>query len=591
MKILKFFLIQFAVVALITAGAGSLHAERGRSVINTPHNLSTGGGKGAHDIKSISEGRICIFCHSPHHASSVTPLWSRQLSDNTYNLYKPASMVATILQPRGPSRLCLSCHDGTIALGLLAGNAVLDPTLTSFNAMPRETDPRKNPDLGTDISDDHPISFEYTVKPELQDPSVLRSMGIKLDQDTYVECTSCHDAHNNLNGNFLVTNVDTQHDALCTLCHSLIGWATGDDSDTAHKNGGNRFTQQVADQVKADGCINCHLPHSAPGPVALQKGAKEEETCYLSCHNGAPYTNIRDEFNNIYRHSVQDYDKLHTVTESLPLSDTNKHVECVDCHNPHQAGWRDALLDSLQLPQLPSQPLISGPLRGVRVDNTGRTADYEFEICFKCHGGSYAESFASNSTLRPSRQFDTYKEDERFSYINPSFHPVMIDRIDSINAGRSLKADYQNTMKRIYCTDCHAPHGSNVPHILKMNLFNEDTYPSIASEYPLCYSCHDKDYLLNPGKLPHSDSITLHRTHVEGSYTTIGADPTRKVPCASCHDPHGVPASRGASSSNGAHLINFDTRYTGATPTYDSTARSCSVAGTCHTLVAPLQTY
>jgi len=147
------------VIAAITAAAGPLNAERGKSIVNTPHNLSTGGGKGAHDIKSTVEGRICIYCHAPHHATSVTPLWSRQLSDKTYDLYKPANMVATVQQPRGPSRLCLSCHDGTIALGLLSGSTVLDPSLTSFSAMPREPDPRKNPDLGTDLSDDHPSSF------------------------------------------------------------------------------------------------------------------------------------------------------------------------------------------------------------------------------------------------------------------------------------------------------------------------------------------------------------------------------------------------------------------------------------------------
>lgn len=589
MNIYTSLLIQTMVIAAITAAAGPLNAERGKSIVNTPHNLSTGGGKGVHDIKSTVEGRICIYCHAPHHATSVTPLWSRQLSDKTYDLYKPANMVATVQQPRGPSRLCLSCHDGTIALGLLSGSTVLDPSLTSFSAMPREPDPRKNPDLGTDLSDDHPISFEYTPKPELQNPAVLGLKGIKLDQDIYVECTTCHNPHNNLNGNFLVANVDTQHDALCVICHTLSGWAFGNDSDTTHKNGGTRLTQQLSEQIKADGCINCHLPHSAPGHVALNKGATEEETCYQSCHNGTLYTDIRSEFSNIYRHSIQDYDKIHSVTESLPLSDANKHVECVDCHSPHRAGWQDAPLDSLKLPQQSPKPAISGPLRGVRVDNTDKTANFEFEICFKCHAGSYADSFAVNSALRPSRQFVTYDENQRFASTNPSFHPITVDRPDRAAAGRSLKADYQNTMKRIYCSDCHAPHGSNVPHILKD--FNTETFPSIGSDYPLCFRCHDVNYLLNPGMLPHSDSSNLHRSHVLGFYATIGADPSRKIPCASCHDPHGVPVSRGANSANGAHLINFDIRYTGPGPAYNSTARSCSVAGACHTVVSQLSGY
>jgi predicted CXXCH cytochrome family protein len=589
MNIFKSLLIQTTVITVITACAWPLYAERGRSILNTPHNLSVGGGGGAHNIKSTVEARICIYCHAPHHATSVTPLWSRQLSDKTYTLYEPANMIATLQQPRAPSRLCLSCHDGTIALGLLAGNTVLDPSLTSFSLMPKETDPRKNPDLGTDLSDDHPISFEYTQKPELQNRSVLASQGIKLDLGTYVECTTCHNPHNNLNGNFLVTNVDAQHDALCVICHTLAGWEVGNDTDTAHKTGGSRLTQQIAEQVKADGCNNCHLPHNAPGHVALNKGIKEEETCYLTCHNGSPYSNIRNEFNNTYRHSVQDYDKLHSVKESLPLSSDKKHVECVDCHNSHRAGWQDAPLDSLKLPPSSPKPRISGPLRAVRVDNTGRTAEYEYEVCYKCHAGTYADSFAANSAFRPLRQFATYKEDERFAFNNPSFHPISVDRTENAFAGRSLKTDYQTTMKRIYCVDCHAPHGSSVSHMLKD--LNEETFPSVGSDYPLCFRCHDINYLLNPVTSPHSDSVSLHRAHVMGTYATPGADSSRKVPCASCHDPHGVPASRGAGSANGARLINFDIRYTGPTPVYRSNARSCSVAGSCHTIATPFQKY
>lgn len=589
MNILKPLLIQAAAIATIIITAWPLHAARGTSVVNTPHNLSVSGGGGAHNIRSTVEARVCIYCHAPHHATSVTPLWSRQLSDKTYNLYEPANMIATLQQPREASRLCLSCHDGTIALGLLAGNYVLDPSLPSLGAMPVESNPRLNSNLGTDLSDDHPISFIYTQKPELQEASLLKAQGIRLDRNNYVECTTCHNPHNNLNGNFLVTNVDSKHDALCVICHTRTGWEDVVDSDTAHKTGGSRLTQQVKDQVRADGCISCHLPHNASGHV-LQKGAKEEETCTLACHNGAPYTtNVQSEFNSTYRHAVQNYDKIHLVKESLPLADTKKHIECVDCHNPHRAGWQDAPLDSLRIPPLSPKPSISGPLRGVRVDNAGRTADYEFEICYKCHAGSYADSFAANSSFRPVRQYTTFKEEERFAFSNPSYHPVSLDRPVSSTSGRSLKADYQVSMKTIYCTDCHSPHGSSWAHILKDE--NAETFPSIAGDYPLCFRCHETKFLLDPVSLPHSDSISLHRKHVLGFYATVGADPNKKVPCASCHDPHGVPASRGAGPTGGAHLINFDTRYTGTVPAYNSTARSCSVAGSCHTIVAPLQTY
>lgn len=590
MKQLRKMVVQTAVIASIAAAASPLLAARGTSVINTPHNLSVGGGGGAHNIKSTRESRVCIFCHTPHHGTAVMPLWSRNLSDQTYTLYTPANMIATPQQPRGSSRLCLSCHDGTIALGLLARNYNLDPTLKSFNETPTvqgETDPRKNPNLGTDLSNDHPISFAYAVKPELQNPAALQALGIRLEEDTFLECISCHNAHNNQYGNFLVMNTDLQHDALCTTCHLKTGW-TG--VDTAHRTGGTRYDNALRDGVRIDGCISCHIPHTAPGGVSLLKSAQEAGTCYISCHQNPPYRNIWAEFQLPYKHPVQGAPGVHSVKESLPVVDTKEHVTCVDCHNPHQAGYAGSPLDSANpLPTSAKAPDISGPLQGVRVDNFGTLARYEYEICYNCHAGVSAESFAEGTALNPVRTHATFQEDLRFTAANPSYHPVTTDRPLRIDAGRSLKAALQALMKRIYCTDCHSPHGSTQGHIL--SAANEQTFPAIGTDYPLCFNCHDVNYLLDPGRVPHADTAVLHRKHVLGPHDTDGVNPTLKAPCAACHDPHGVPSARGAGAVNGAHLINFDTRYTGAAPLYNSIARSCTVAGACHTIVAPLQNY
>ena len=81
------------------------------------------------------------------------------------------------------------------------------------------------------------------------------------------ECATCHDPHNNQNGNFLVRNVSIQHDALCTSCHAKKGWL---DPDSTHRSGGERYpTVQAA--VSADGCTSCHRPHSAEQAEHLLK--------------------------------------------------------------------------------------------------------------------------------------------------------------------------------------------------------------------------------------------------------------------------------------------------------------------------------
>ena len=59
-------------------------------------------------------------------------------------------------QPDGASKLCLSCHDGTIALGAVGGRTT--PIAVSGGPTMPTTAPGY---LGTDLSGSHPISFVY----------------------------------------------------------------------------------------------------------------------------------------------------------------------------------------------------------------------------------------------------------------------------------------------------------------------------------------------------------------------------------------------------------------------------------------------
>ena len=90
------------------AGAGA------QSIVNTVHNLST---TGPGDVRAISESEICIFCHTPHNSLPSSPLWNKDDPGYTYILYHSSTTEAVPGQPDGSSILCLSCHDGTTALG------------------------------------------------------------------------------------------------------------------------------------------------------------------------------------------------------------------------------------------------------------------------------------------------------------------------------------------------------------------------------------------------------------------------------------------------------------------------------------------
>jgi len=180
-----------------------------------------------HDFKSQSwntTGQICIVCHTPHNANTsvFAPLWNHALSAvASYSLYTSPSLNATVGQPSASSKGCLSCHDGTVALDSFGAN-------TGSNYI------SGGDNLGTNLSNDHPVSFTYdtalaTADGGLNDPSVktvtaLAGKTIKAGMliGDKLECGSCHDVHND-KGDASTTSslllVNNAGSALCLTCH------------------------------------------------------------------------------------------------------------------------------------------------------------------------------------------------------------------------------------------------------------------------------------------------------------------------------------------------------------------------------------
>jgi len=65
----------------------------------------------------------CTYCHTPHHAQSTLLLWNQKLSSNTFSWDVPATTAGTNfpqfsgLTYKGATAKCLSCHDGSVAVG------------------------------------------------------------------------------------------------------------------------------------------------------------------------------------------------------------------------------------------------------------------------------------------------------------------------------------------------------------------------------------------------------------------------------------------------------------------------------------------
>jgi len=108
------------VCAFAFALAAPAAAQTGVTSPGNKHNLSV---TGPGPVKSASETEICVFCHTPHNANPAVPLWNQTLSSGvTYQPYTSTTMKATVGLPTGSSKLCLACHDGTVAIGNTINN-------------------------------------------------------------------------------------------------------------------------------------------------------------------------------------------------------------------------------------------------------------------------------------------------------------------------------------------------------------------------------------------------------------------------------------------------------------------------------------
>lgn len=244
----------------------------------------------------------------------------------------------------------------------------------------------------------------------------------------FIECSTCHDAHDDayrspdkngqLTGKFLV--MDNRASALCTLCHSNIdGWPL-----TSHRTSTSSIGSALPVSprlwptwplVSDWACTGCHTQHTAGGAQRLLYFQEEEKNCEL-CHDGTvAVQNIKVQFQKFSHHPVEATTigvtgQFHDPTES-PTLITNRHVECVDCHNPHAANSRPA-----------SAPNVSGRLdkvAGMAIDRAAANpASYEYEICFKCHA-----ELVQRMPFIP-RVINNTNTQETFSVVNPSYHPV-----------------------------------------------------------------------------------------------------------------------------------------------------------------------
>jgi len=251
----------------------------GTGIIGSSHDMSnvagTGLGTASNTAAALSSGgadvqkRICVFCHHPHNAIAAkgltgytagkgtvgnaytgtleySPLWNRTLSPTTFTGYNNGIMMggASIAgsdkrhalnaadaggaKIAGVSLLCMSCHDGVVAM----------------NAYSQTSGSSQNAGVGTggkitstagfkgDMNNHHPMGFNYqtvqTADAEIAATNVVMVPGtsttigdLLYGTNKTMECVTCHDVHNTQNQ----TNAErflwrsNNESNFCLTCH------------------------------------------------------------------------------------------------------------------------------------------------------------------------------------------------------------------------------------------------------------------------------------------------------------------------------------------------------------------------------------
>jgi predicted CXXCH cytochrome family protein len=220
---------------LITAAlCASMNAQ---TVVGSRHDLSSGGPL---TDKSTNESQVCIFCHTPHQTGmTAIPLWNKTLSTvASYGTYSGLLMNATPAEiggGTGVSNLCMSCHDGTVAVNSLGNpSSVGNPAMgsgTELDATGKIASSRSS-NLGNNLTNDHPVNFTYdaalaTADGHLVTPTsstrVDPAGNFKLfpsgSQTATLQCASCHDAHN-ASGQSAFLPISNNGSAVCRACHN-----------------------------------------------------------------------------------------------------------------------------------------------------------------------------------------------------------------------------------------------------------------------------------------------------------------------------------------------------------------------------------
>ncbi|MFQ5510693.1 MAG: cytochrome C [Candidatus Krumholzibacteriia bacterium] len=224
---MKRFIVAVVVVGFAT---GALANGTGSGISGSPHDFSS---LTANPWNTREE--LCRVCHVPHdHQRDIYPtglLWNHEVTSQVFTPYTMMDGSVTG-QPDGVSKLCLGCHDGTVGIDEWDGKNIGAGTVFIGDYDPGFQVPGAG-NAGS-LARTHPLSVAYNYDPAdndgLNDPATtpMGSSGMIADVLPMgkVQCSSCHDVHDNesVGGTHLLRIAQKasqgQASGLCLACHN-----------------------------------------------------------------------------------------------------------------------------------------------------------------------------------------------------------------------------------------------------------------------------------------------------------------------------------------------------------------------------------
>ena len=443
-------LVALACGAQLAVAATHMADDRISDIVNTKHNFSAianpelpTNDKGV-QVKATTQKEVCVFCHTPHGDPAKDAqafLWNHKASTaSTYTTYSSSSMAMSVLQPGEASKMCLSCHDGTVAVGavdVFNGQLASKQTPASIEMTGDgqsagfivDSGTGYNSNLGTDLTNDHPVGVIYDDSKIVDGVELVK----QADADYLGPRTGQSVAawNTNATGSDVVASTRIALPLEKNITTSLANLSEGTPATFSSASGSIE-------------CTTCHDPHirsttndhnikflrlnrfQEGSPSGGSFSINQDINC-LACHKKAGWSTSA---HGSITHGDEVYDDTAADDREFPRGIKVSEASCLNCHDAHtEEGARYLLRE-------------------------GADANNESAIentCFQCHststiltdGNVGAKDVASVVATGGHNSFD-------FSGSTNEHDATNSDLIES--------KDNIRTNRHVTCTDCHNPH-------------------------------------------------------------------------------------------------------------------------------------